>query len=144
MIVMHRFLVAIVLANCLACAGVRPPTGAEKLNGYVLDQSGNPLAGVLVEARQHWWGPAWRTFTDADGSFLLTNLTPGRYRVEASARDQKLAVRDDVPVPAGKELQLISDINFSRTEAGASAITPARNPPPAAGPAGCGAGRSTR
>jgi protocatechuate 3,4-dioxygenase beta subunit len=53
--------------------------------GEVVDERGVPVAGVAVRAagNLHRWGPGGATQTLDDGSFALTGLRPGTYRVVA-------------------------------------------------------------
>jgi Ca-activated chloride channel family protein len=107
-----------ILASLAAIIASTPAAAATgKLTGYVLDQSGNPLSGVAVEARLKPNGPARRAFSNEDGAFRFDGLTPGNYRVQASAPKLRTVIRDDVLVSANgvAEVNLIMEVR-TRTE----------------------------
>jgi len=65
---------------------------AFQISGTVLDESGSPVTGAAVSVMidrnpsrgvPFAFGPPTSTLTNADGSFTLTNLPPGIYRVSA-------------------------------------------------------------
>src|SRR5438552_2909375 len=55
-----------------------------QIGGTVKDQTGAVLPGVEVTATQTETGIARSTVTNETGSYVLTNLAPGPYRVEAT------------------------------------------------------------
>jgi Ca-activated chloride channel homolog len=113
---MSKSFLGIIVLVCLTGRGSAAAEATGTVSGYVFDQSGNPLSGVTVEARPQPRGTAAGTHTDQEGAFRFTGLTPGRYRVEASARKLKRVVTE-VVVAAGKnaEVQLIMQV-ATRTE----------------------------
>lgn len=65
---------------------------SESIRGRVLDETGTGLAGVAVEAGEHFSTGSvtigvghHRATTDAEGRFALEGLAPGRYQVEVAA-----------------------------------------------------------
>ncbi|MEM7158959.1 MAG: carboxypeptidase regulatory-like domain-containing protein [Myxococcota bacterium] len=59
-------------------------TGAtERITGRVLDPGGKPAEGAKVLAQSSDGGPGAEAVSEADGSFELFDLPPGKYRVEA-------------------------------------------------------------
>lgn len=79
---------------------VRPAS----LAGVVRLAGGEPVAGVTVIAR----GPSEQVATtDADGAFVLSDLVPGRFRIEASHEGfEPAALRDPVAVREGESREL--------------------------------------
>lgn len=71
---------------------------AAEIQGDVRDQEGRPLAGAFVRATHQDLGMARTVFTREQGGFLLADLPPGPYRVEAWRGDSS---REDVSVAAG-------------------------------------------
>ena len=55
-----------------------------QISGTVKDQSGAVLPGVEVTATQTDTGIARTTVTNETGSYVLSNLTTGPYRLEAA------------------------------------------------------------
>jgi outer membrane receptor protein involved in Fe transport len=89
----------------LVPAGVFAQTVAAGLEGRVLDATGAALSGVSIEAR----GPqdTRSTSTDADGTFRLAPLAPGRpYTVSASLAGFRTVVIEDVDLPVNAVLRL--------------------------------------
>src|SRR5687768_5738877 len=59
---------------------------AGSIIGNVIDESGNPIGGVRIQARSETQiGGAKTTYTATDGSFRLPSLQPGTFEVRASA-----------------------------------------------------------
>src|SRR5688500_12186269 len=83
---MTRFLVrfaAAFLISLLAMTSIWAQATAQ-ISGGVRDQSGGVLPGVDVTVTQTDTGLVRTTITDASGSFVLSNLATGPYRLEAS------------------------------------------------------------
>ena len=76
----------LLLALCPTAVGsaqtVSATTGA--INGKVTDQSGAVLPGVTVTVTQTATGLTRTVVTDGDGSYIVSNLPTGPYRLEAS------------------------------------------------------------
>jgi len=72
--------------------------------GSVADRSGPGLEGVRVRvSRRRLFGGTRRTVTDANGWFGMTNLKPGRYRVELEGPEGRAAGgRVEIEVKAGQ------------------------------------------
>src|SRR3954449_7109742 len=66
------------------------------LVGSVLDQSGGTVPGATITATETRTGVSRSTVTTSDGVYNLPYLTPGLYRVEASAQGFKKVVRENV------------------------------------------------
>ena len=71
------------LVSTLACASVWAQ-GTAQINGIAKDQSGAVLPGVEVTATKTDTGIARNTVTNETGGFVLPNLAPGPYRLEAA------------------------------------------------------------
>ena len=54
-----------------------------QLVGIVTDSAGSTIGGVIVSARNLATNEAFSATTEPDGSYVLTHLAPGRYRVIA-------------------------------------------------------------
>src|SRR5438874_8709401 len=79
---MKRILVTVVLF-ALACTTVWAQSTAQ-VSGTVKDQTGAVLPGVEVTATQTDTGLKRSAITDETGSYILTNLPIGPYRLEAA------------------------------------------------------------
>jgi protocatechuate 3,4-dioxygenase beta subunit len=87
---------------------LKPPMS---ISGVVLDEDGDPLAGVEVtlmtpgfERRQRKLLPGNRAATDTDGRYRLTASLPGRYAVHAAPRRRALIVHPE-PIPGEVQKQ---------------------------------------
>src|SRR5207237_5995684 len=78
------FVAAIVLLVCsFSCMDVWAQATAQ-ISGTVRDQSGAVLPGVEVTATQTDTGIARNTITNETGSYVLSNLPLGPYKLEAA------------------------------------------------------------
>lgn len=80
---MKRFLCALAVV-CLASAA-QAQVDRATLGGTVQDEQGGALAGATVVVTNMATNVATRVRTNAEGAYLVTNLSPGRYRVQAEA-----------------------------------------------------------
>jgi hypothetical protein len=72
---------------------------AGSIIGNVIDENGNPIGGVRIQARSETQiGGAKTTYTATDGSFRLPSLQPGTFEVRASAPKLKEVLQRDVQV----------------------------------------------
>jgi hypothetical protein len=78
-----RLLLAVVILDCVRLAA-QTTAGLE---GTVSDPSGLAIANAAVSATEEATSVVHRTRTDHDGHYVLGELPPGLYRVEASAPD---------------------------------------------------------
>jgi hypothetical protein len=67
-----------------------------QLAGKVTDTSGAVLPGVTVTMTQAETGAARSVVTDSDGSYLLSNLAPGPYRLEVALQGFKTYVQTGI------------------------------------------------
>ena len=83
---MKRIIVSatlVFLSSLIACAPLWAQATAE-ISGSVRDASGAVLPGVQVTATETDTGIARTAVSNETGSYVLSNLTPGPYRLEAS------------------------------------------------------------
>jgi len=75
-------------AACLLLTGASTfaQVSTAQLSGQVTDQHGAIVPGATVTARQVDTGYARNDLTDANGSYVLSNLPPGPYRLQISLR----------------------------------------------------------
>ena len=79
----------------------RPTRGY--LAGTVTDAAGTPLEGVPIRVvRRRLFGGTKRLTSDANGWFGLTDLKPGRYRVEVEGRRETELPPTEVLVEPGQ------------------------------------------
>jgi len=79
----------------------RPTRGY--LAGIVTDAAGTPLEGVPVRVvRRRLFGGTKRTVSDANGWFGLTDLKPGRYRLEIEGRHEADVPPTEILVETGQ------------------------------------------
>src|SRR5918999_4721972 len=72
-----------------------------QINGTVTDTSGGVLPGATVTAIQTDTGFRREMVTDAEGSFTLTNLPIGPYRLEASLSGFRTFSQTDIVLEIG-------------------------------------------
>jgi hypothetical protein len=83
---MRRLLTGLLLGlfvSVLLC-GEGWAQGTAQINGRVTDQTGAALPGVEVKATQTATGLSRSTVSDETGTYVLTNLAIGPYRLEAA------------------------------------------------------------
>ncbi len=91
-------LVSLVL---LAAAPARAQLATAELNGRVADASGAVLPGVTVTATQTATGLVRTAVTDETGSYLLSNLPPGPYRLEVALQGFRTYVQTGLVLTVG-------------------------------------------
>ena len=73
--------------------------GAGSAEGFVTDQSGNPLRGVKIVATSPTLiGKGRTTYTSAEGTFNLGGLTPGKYTFTATSPGLQTVIQDNIEV----------------------------------------------
>ncbi len=93
-------------------------TGAG-ISGTVTDDQGNPVAGIRVNAGSPPPGGWGSTFTKANGTYVISGLSPGTYHVNTESGATGFPNKDypqEVPVTAGN---ITSGINFTLERGGA-------------------------
>jgi hypothetical protein len=110
---LRLFRCCLVISFLLGCSttlpaqDARPDAGA--IAGKVYDPSGAAFGEAVVRARRSDLGPAGQTDapthqskTSADGTFAITDLPAGIYRVTAFVRDAQMFAKAGVTVEAAK------------------------------------------
>ena len=90
---------ALLSAVAVAPASAQATTG--EITGRVEDAAGSIVPAVTVTALNTETGFARSTLTNAEGTYVLTSLPPGRYAVSAELTGFKKAVRENVIVAVG-------------------------------------------
>ena len=81
----------------------------ERITGQVRDPEGKPAEGARVLAQASDGGPGAEAVTEADGTFELFDLPPGKYRVEARLAPYAPVWASNIPSEShGLMLQLAS------------------------------------
>jgi hypothetical protein len=104
---MRRFAVA-VLAGLLALAPIRAAAQgqASAVQGHVVDDSGGALPGVVVVVTHQGSGMFRQVVSNADGSYFVTGILPGPYRITADLAGFKKYERPDVLLQIGNTATL--------------------------------------
>jgi hypothetical protein len=76
--------------------------GTADLRGRVIDQQGAVLPGVTIVVRHQESGLFRETITGADGTFLMSGMTPGMYEVTAELASFKKYSQRDVRLEVGR------------------------------------------
>jgi outer membrane receptor protein involved in Fe transport len=86
---------------------------AGKLSGIVKDQtSGEPLVGVNIAVV----GTKMGATTDAEGTFVILNIGPGKYDIQASLVGHTRVLERDVIVNSGRTTALVFRLNATAIE----------------------------
>ena len=80
--------------------------GQSELSGEVRDPAGSRLAAARVAVVDAATGRRVETTTGAGGLYLLPNLRPGRYRLEASADGFRTQLRDGLELRTGERARV--------------------------------------
>ncbi len=76
--------------------------GTADLRGRVIDQQGAVLPGVTIVVRHQESGLFRETVSSADGTFLMSGMTPGMYEVTAELASFKKYSQRDVRLEVGR------------------------------------------
>jgi len=102
------------LAAALLLAAV-PPVGAQadsgEVSGTVVNRYGEPLPKAAVRAEHLGEGFVVEALTLRNGTYVITNLTPGAYKVKASL-GQAGVVEKKIVLAPGQQLTLNFVINI--------------------------------
>src|ERR1041384_6539269 len=98
-----RFIVLYVflLAGLVPVPSAWAQLATAELNGRVTDSSGAVLPGVTVSATQTATGLVRTVVTDENGSYLLSNLPTGPYKLEVSLQGFKSYVQTGIVLQVG-------------------------------------------
>jgi len=100
-----RFAVAVVSVLVLA-SPLLAQQGTAEVRGRVIDQQGAVLPGVTVVVRHQESGLFRESVTGADGTFLMSGMTPGVYEVTAELQGFKRYSQRDVRLEVGRTAQV--------------------------------------
>ncbi len=101
--------VGVFAAGVLLCAAGLSQLYAQQsgtISGTVLDQAGKPIQDAVVELKSESTGASRSVISDAEGKFLVSDLTLGTYSIRASAPGFALATRSGGQVTAGANLDV--------------------------------------
>src|SRR6476659_1515807 len=85
-----------------------------QISGTISDQSAAALPGVEVTATQTDTGAKRSAVTDASGSYLLTNLPIGPYRLEAAKAGFRNSVQTGIVLQVNSDLTLPVTMNVGQ------------------------------
>lgn len=102
----RRLVPALVVALSLVPVHVLAQQGTADLRGRVVDQQGGMLPGVSIVVRHQDSGLFRETTTSADGTFLMSAMTPGMYEVSAELASFKKHTQRDVRLEVGRTVQV--------------------------------------
>ncbi|MEM6938218.1 MAG: carboxypeptidase-like regulatory domain-containing protein, partial [Pseudomonadota bacterium] len=80
---------------------LRPPQTLGRLTGRALLETVSPTAGVMLQIMDASWEPP--AYSDVDGQFVFTDLSPGDYSVLASLLGWETTSSTGWTVTAGGE-----------------------------------------
>src|SRR5436189_6174527 len=92
---------ASVVLSLLVMGGLASAQGTAELNGRVTDESGAVLPGVTVTATQTDTGFTRTVATEANGTWVMTNLPTGPFRLEISLQGFKSYVQTGIVLQVG-------------------------------------------
>ena len=100
---LRGFLLALVAALLLsASASAQTVTGM--LSGTVVDAQGSVIPGATVTVVNEATSEARVAVSDAQGSFLVTNLQPGQYTLRIALQSFRTLERKNIVLSAGERL----------------------------------------
>jgi len=103
---MSRRVVLFTFGLLLTVAPVFAQQGTAGLRGEVVDQQGAVLPGVSLVVTHQGSGLFRETTSGADGSFLMSAMTPGVYEVAAELRGFKKFLQREVRLEVGRTAQV--------------------------------------
>src|SRR5688500_9500036 len=90
--------------------------GTADLRGRVVDSQGGVLPGVAIVVRHQESGLFRETVSSADGTFLMSGMTPGMYEVSAELASFKKYTQRDVRLEVGRATQVDLKLEVGRSE----------------------------
>ena len=98
----RAFVVTALLAGFVLRADPVSAQSYAELRGRVADDQGGVMPGVAIVVRNQESGQFREIVTAADGSYLVTALTPGTYEITAELTGFRRFVRRDVRLAVGE------------------------------------------
>src|SRR5438876_5387031 len=109
---MRRVFLAL-LVSLMTCPSVWAQATAQ-ISGTVRDQSGAVLPGVAVTATQSETGIARTAVTNETGSYVLSNLPLGPYRIEAALTGFRTFVQTGIVLQVNSNLAINPVLNVGQ------------------------------
>src|SRR6476469_3955402 len=106
---MRKTIWALLLSSILLAQSERA-----NLTGSVSDPSGAPIANASVSVVHTDTNTTATVRTTTAGDYNVSNLSPGRYRVEVAAAGFKRFVREDVTLPAAGTVRLDAQLSLGQ------------------------------
>src|SRR5256885_7501699 len=115
---MMRSLAVAVLAALLALTPIAVAAQGQSsaVQGHVLDQTGAALPGVVVVVTHQGSGAFRQALSNADGSYFVTGILPGPYRITADLPGFKKYERPDVLLTVGNTTSLDISLGMGGVE----------------------------
>src|SRR6188508_1824107 len=108
-----RILLFVVLSALCAVSPLGAQTLYGSLTGNITDASGAVVPNAKVEALNVATGVAKSTQTDERGSYLMSDLQPGTYKVTVTAPSFSPRILNEAPVSVNSTFRL--DVSLSVT-----------------------------
>jgi hypothetical protein len=97
----------VLLSSLVVCSNLAfAQQGTADLRGRVVDPQGGVLPGVTIVVRHQESGMFRDTVSSADGTFLMSGMTPGVYEVTAEIASFKKYTQRDVRLEVGRATQI--------------------------------------
>src|SRR5438093_3113291 len=96
-----RFSVILPVSFALLVGTAEAQQGSSAMRGRALDEQGAALPGVVITITHQDTGIFRTTVSGDDGAYLVANLVPGSYRVNAEIQGFKKATLSDILLTAG-------------------------------------------
>lgn len=91
-----RFCLRFFALLLLAVSAFGQATAVVQINGVIVDQNGGSIPGAQIKATQTNTGLVRNTVSGPDGSYILTNLPVGPYRLEASSSGFRSSIQTGI------------------------------------------------
>src|SRR5260370_39402335 len=115
---MRRLLILVVLLTGFCCGELRAQSTNASVTGYVTDPTKAVIVGAKVIVINVGTNIRYEATTNSGGSYDVTNLPPGPYRIEVEKPGFKTVVKSDVIL----HVQDTAPINFEMALGAASRI----------------------
>ena len=102
---MRRTSILLCILLCVTVAGYSQ-TGLATVAGKVADTTGGVLPGAEIEVTNVDTGVVTKTLTNDVGSYIVSNLIPGKYKLTVAAPGFKSAQRDGLTLQVGDRITL--------------------------------------